>query len=172
MLYSWTFGDPVALSGVLTLRSHKPKWLWILACSSFSTIFPRIKQEGSTRELGWLERTPDWEKLFDNQILDKLCLHAIIFSQNRAGEDRMRAIKTVGAGGQISLGKEYAGRNVLIEKIEPGVWIIKVGEFIPESERWLHRPGIKVDLDEAIAWAEKNPPKQSNLEGLERALDE
>lgn len=84
----------------------------------------------------------------------------------------MRAIKTVGASGQISLGKEYAGRNVLIEKIEPGVWIIKVGEFIPESERWLHRPGIKEDLDEAIAWAEKSPPKPSNLDDLERALDE
>jgi hypothetical protein len=84
----------------------------------------------------------------------------------------MRAIKTVGASGQISLGKEYAGRNVLIEKIEPGVWIIKVGEFIPESERWLHRPGIKEDLDESIAWAEKNPPKPSNLDDLERPLDE
>jgi len=84
----------------------------------------------------------------------------------------MSAIKTVGASGQISLGKEYAGRNVLIEKIEPGVWVIKVGEFIPESESWLHRPDIKEDLDEAITWTEKNPPKPSNLDDLERTLDE
>ena len=83
----------------------------------------------------------------------------------------MSAVKTVGASGQISLGKEYAGRNVLIEQIEHGVWIIKVGEFIPENERWLHRPDIKEDLDEAIAWAEKNPPKPSNVDDLERSLD-
>lgn len=69
----------------------------------------------------------------------------------------MPAIKTIGASGQILLGKEYAGRSVLVEQIEPGVWIIKIGEFIPESERWLHGPGIKEELDEAIAWAVKNP---------------
>ena len=84
----------------------------------------------------------------------------------------MAAIKTVGVSGQISLGKEYAGRNVLIEQIEPGVWIIKVGEFIPENERWLHSPETRKDLDEAIAWAEKNPPKPSNMEDLERHLDQ
>lgn len=83
----------------------------------------------------------------------------------------MPAIKTIGASGQISLGKEYAGRSVLIEQIEPGVWIIKIGEFVPESEKWLSRQDIKVDLDEAIAWAEKNPPKPSDVDDLERSLD-
>ena len=83
----------------------------------------------------------------------------------------MPALKTIGASGQISLGKEYAGRHVLVEQIEPGVWIIKIGEFIPENERWLHRPNIEEDLNEAIAWAEKNPPKPSNVDDLERKLD-
>ena len=83
----------------------------------------------------------------------------------------MPALKTIGASGQISLGKEYAGRHVLVEQIEPGVWIIKIGEFIPENERWLHRPNIEKDLNEAIAWAEKNPPKPSNVDDLERKLD-
>jgi len=27
MLYSWTFGGPVALGGGLAVRSHNPKWL-------------------------------------------------------------------------------------------------------------------------------------------------
>jgi len=84
----------------------------------------------------------------------------------------MPAIKTVGASGQISLGKEYAGRHVLVEQIEPGVWVIKVGDFIPENEKWLHRMGINKDLDEAIEWAEKNPPKPSNLDDLERRMDQ
>jgi len=33
----------------------------------------------------------------------------------------MASIKRVGASGQISLGKEYTGRTVLIESNEPGV---------------------------------------------------
>ena len=83
----------------------------------------------------------------------------------------MSAVKTVGASGQISLGKEYAGRNVLVEQIEPGVWVVKLGEFIPDNEKWLHRPNIKEDLDEAVAWAEKQPPKPSDLDDLEKSLN-
>lgn len=67
----------------------------------------------------------------------------------------MSAIKTISANGQILPGKEYAGRNVLVEQIESGVWIIKVGEFITESESWLHHPGVKEDLYEGVKWSEK-----------------
>lgn len=42
-------------------------------------------------------------------------------------------IKTIGASGQISLGKEYAGRHVIIEEIEEGVWLIKTASIIPDS---------------------------------------
>ena len=83
----------------------------------------------------------------------------------------MTAVKTIGASGQISLGKEYAGRNVLVEQIEPGVWVVKLGEFIPDSEKWLHQPNIKEDLDEAVAWAEKHSPKSSDLNALAKSLD-
>ncbi len=82
----------------------------------------------------------------------------------------MGMVKTVGRSGQIALGKEYAGRHVLMDQIEPGVWIIKLGEFIPDSERWLHEPGVKADLDEAIAWAEEHPPSHSDLEKLAKKL--
>jgi len=34
-------------------------------------------------------------------------------------------VKVVGANGQISLGKQYAGRQVLVEEREPGVWIVR-----------------------------------------------
>ena len=50
----------------------------------------------------------------------------------------MATIKTIGRSGQIALGKAYAGRSVLIDELEPGVWIIKLGQFIPDSERWLY----------------------------------
>ena len=82
----------------------------------------------------------------------------------------MANVKTIGSSGQVSLGKEYAGRHVLIDEVERGVWLIKLGDFIPESERWLHRPHTKADLEEAIAWAEKHPPRRTDLQKLARRL--
>jgi hypothetical protein len=82
----------------------------------------------------------------------------------------METIKSVGRSGQISLGKKHAGRTVLIDQIDTGVWIIKLGKFIPESERWLHDIPIQNDLDEAITWSEKNPPDKSDLKALESRL--
>ena len=82
----------------------------------------------------------------------------------------MAVVKTVGRSGQISLGKEYAGRHVLVERIEPGVWIVKLGEFVPDSERWLHTPQVQVDLNAAVAWAEEHPPAETDLDELERKL--
>ena len=35
------------------------------------------------------------------------------------------ALKLVGSNGQISLGKQYAGRHVLVKEREPGVWVIR-----------------------------------------------
>lgn len=79
----------------------------------------------------------------------------------------MALVKTVGQSGQIALGKAYAGRKVLVDELEPGVWLLKLGEFIPDSERWLHTPAVKTDLDEAIAWAEQHPAAATDFEALE-----
>lgn len=80
------------------------------------------------------------------------------------------AIKTVGKSGQVSLGKKYAGRTVQVEEVEEGVWTIKVGEFIPDNERWLHEPEVKARLDRAIAWAESTEPSETDLDELEERL--
>ena len=79
-------------------------------------------------------------------------------------------IKTVGSSGQISLGKQYAGRHVLVDELEPGVWVIKIGDFVPENERWLHAPEVKAQLDEGLAWAARNPRQETNLNRLEESL--
>ena len=84
----------------------------------------------------------------------------------------MPAIKTIGNSGQISLGKEFAGRHVLVDQIEQGVWILKVGTFVPDSERWLGNPNVESALEEAIAWAESNPAKESDLDELADRLDD
>lgn len=80
------------------------------------------------------------------------------------------AIKTVGKSGQVSLGKKYAGRTVQVEEVEEGVWTIKVGEFIPDNERWLHEPEVKARLDRAIAWVESTEPSKTDLDELEERL--
>lgn len=62
-------------------------------------------------------------------------------------------VKVVGANGQISLGKQYAGRQVLVEEREPGVWVVRTATVIPDNERWLHEPKAAADLQTAIAWS-------------------
>jgi len=62
-------------------------------------------------------------------------------------------VKVVGTNGQISLGKQFAGRQVLVEEREPGVWIIRTATVIPDNERWLHEPQAAADLQAAMAWS-------------------
>jgi len=82
------------------------------------------------------------------------------------------SLKTIGSSGQISLGKQHAGKHVLVQEVEPGVWLIKLGEFVPDNERWLHAPAARESLDRGLAWAAENPPAGSDLDALERRLDE
>ena len=81
--------------------------------------------------------------------------------------DNIRAsVKVVGQNGQISLGKEFAGRQVLVEEREPGVWLIRTAKVIPESEAWLHQPKAGKDLRRALAWAQGNPPRESSPDAI------
>ena len=82
----------------------------------------------------------------------------------------MEIVKSVGRSGQISLGKKFAGKTVLIDQIESGVWVVKLGRFIPDSEQWLHESKVRTEIDEAVSWAEKNPPRKSDLKKIESRL--
>jgi hypothetical protein len=55
----------------------------------------------------------------------------------------MDMFKTIGSSGQISLGKKFAGQTVMLSELDPGVWLIKIGRFIPENEKWLHARTLK-----------------------------
>ena len=72
------------------------------------------------------------------------------------------SVKVVGANGQISLGKEYSGRQVLVEEREPGVWLVRTALVIPENEMWLHQPQVNQDLQRALTYAQNNPPKTTD----------
>jgi hypothetical protein len=75
-------------------------------------------------------------------------------------------VKQVGASGQISLGKEFAGRTVLVESPEAGVWVIKTATTIPDSELWLHEPEQRQRLNRALAHAAEQPGAPTDLERL------
>jgi hypothetical protein len=79
----------------------------------------------------------------------------------------MDVIKTVGSSGQISLGKKFAGQTVVLSELDPGVWLIKVGQFVPDNEKWLHTPDVQNTLKRAVDWAEKNPPAETDMHKLE-----
>ncbi len=71
------------------------------------------------------------------------------------------SVKVVGLNGQISLGKEFAGKQVLVEEREPGVWMVRTALVIPENELWLHQPQVKQGLQRALAYAQANSPKET-----------
>jgi hypothetical protein len=81
------------------------------------------------------------------------------------------SVKVVGANGQISLGKGYAGRQVLVEEREPGVWLVRTAVVIPENERWLHQPRAAADLRAAVDWATKNKSKATQVDTLFEAMN-
>ena len=75
-------------------------------------------------------------------------------------------VKIIGSSGQISLGKEYAGRTVMIEEIEKGVWMIKTARVIPDNELWMHEESAKIKINKAVKWAKKNKPSETDMETL------
>jgi len=48
--------------------------------------------------------------------------------------------------------------TVLIGSSEPGVWVIKTAQTIPNSELWLHQPAASARLDRALL-AMSEPPR-------------
>ena len=83
----------------------------------------------------------------------------------------MTVVQTIRDSGEVALGEEHAGRQVLIEEIERGVWVIKLGDFIPDSEQWLHKREAQATLQRGIRWAEENAPQESDLDDLERQIE-
>jgi hypothetical protein len=85
---------------------------------------------------------------------------------NASATETKTSVKVIGANGQISLGKDYAGRQVLVEEREPGVWFVRTAIVIPENERWLHEPQAAASLQAAMEWTVKNKPKETELDTL------
>lgn len=82
-------------------------------------------------------------------------------------------VKVVGHNGQISLGKRYAGRQVLVEEVEPGVWLVRTARVIPDNERRWHTPEAAAALQAALAWAQAHAAADDGVdEVLQRLRDD
>jgi len=79
-------------------------------------------------------------------------------------------VKVIGKSGQVSFGKEHAGRRVLIEQTGPGEWRVRSATVIPDSEKWLHTPDVAQSLDRALDWERRNPPGKTNLARFEKEM--
>ena len=79
-------------------------------------------------------------------------------------------IKTIGNSGQLSLGKEHAGRTVMVEELDPGVWMIRTAQVIPDNERYLHTPAARASLDKALEWSDRTARSKSDLSALSRKV--
>lgn len=82
------------------------------------------------------------------------------------------SVKVIGSNGQISLGKEFAGRQVLVEQREPGVWLVRTAFVVPQNELWLHQPEAQEDLRRALEWAQRNPAKASDPDAVLKRLED
>jgi hypothetical protein len=78
--------------------------------------------------------------------------------------------KIVGASGQISIGKQYAGQQVIVEEIEPGEWRIQTAITIPRSQAWVHSKATQTELRAALDWTAKHAPKQTTLTSLSKKM--
>ena len=75
-------------------------------------------------------------------------------------------VKVVGANGQISLRKQFAGRQVLVEERETGVWLIRTATVIPDNEHWLHETQAASDLARALEWSKQHPASEIQTDAL------
>ncbi len=83
-----------------------------------------------------------------------------------AASKALQGVKVIGANGQISLGKQFAGRQVLVEEREPGVWLIRTASVIPDNERWLHDPQASADIVKALEWTKANPASDDSVDAV------
>jgi hypothetical protein len=74
--------------------------------------------------------------------------------------EAVKKLATVGNNGQISIGKELAGREVLIEKFPDGHIVISLGIFVLDHNRAFYTAEAQDRVREFDAWEEKNPPTE------------
>ena len=72
----------------------------------------------------------------------------------------------VAANGQISIGKEWAGRQILVEKVNDGELRILSCTFVADSNATFYSKNAQETLKEFNQWSSTHPPKQTDITAL------
>ena len=75
-------------------------------------------------------------------------------------------VRKVSSKSQLTLPKEFAGKLVSIDKIADGILQIKIGQFVPDSERIFHSEDYQRRLERFDEWMDQRDPEESDLEKL------
>ena len=77
---------------------------------------------------------------------------------------------TVPPNGQVSIGKKWAGRQIVIEEIAESEIRILSGNFIPDSQATFYTAESRKKLDSFNDWEDQHPPKKTDLKKLRERL--
>jgi hypothetical protein len=81
-------------------------------------------------------------------------------------ENASQEIKVVGKSGQISLGKNYAGKTLRVERFADGRIVLTSVAVIPESQLWTLTEPDKSQIQRGLEWARSTKPEESNVDAL------
>jgi hypothetical protein len=87
-------------------------------------------------------------------------------NQSVVAREEAVEIKVVGKSGQISLGKNYAGKIFRLERRDSGTLVLTAVAMIPESQLWTLQEPHRSRIERAIAWAQETPPAETELDRL------
>ncbi len=77
-----------------------------------------------------------------------------------------REIKRVGESGQISVGRELAGKLLRVERLDDGRLVLTPVVDVAEHQLWTLREPDKSRIERGLSWAAVHTPKESNLAKL------
>jgi hypothetical protein len=81
-------------------------------------------------------------------------------------------LKMVGASGQVSLGKQFAGRYFEVEMQADGSILLRPMRVVPEADAWLYTPEMRERLAQADTWMADNPASETDLDLLAARADD
>ena len=81
-----------------------------------------------------------------------------------------RKVLTVPSNGQISIGKQWAGREVMVEMVDENRMVITAGTFIPNDLATFYTKEAQAQLGDFNRWSQKTPARKTNLNQLRKRL--
>ena len=81
-----------------------------------------------------------------------------------------KKIIKVPGNGQVSIGKDWAGKEVQIEVLSESQILITAGAFIPDSNKTFYSKEAISQLEDFNQWSKTNEPKKTDLKKLKAKL--